>query len=184
MSVEPIRPHDDIALGNAMRHLPLPPPPADAWLRVQRTLSAAPSPRHRDPRQRRWRAVLAFAAVLALAFGLRIWWPAAPGEVSTVNDVPVAESSQAQLLRESAELERWLLALGPGQRDAESLALELPLIDRLQWVDHLLGDPDASALTREVLWRERVGLQQQRVALRRRESLLAASDAALPLGSL
>ncbi|MGQ0798890.1 MAG: hypothetical protein ACT4NL_02100 [Pseudomarimonas sp.] len=150
----------------------------------------------RFTRRQRWLAVAAILALAALIVGSPDAWrapPAAPSEVTEVNtDAPSGrvappselvatgeDSSQAEaLMIESARLQSILSGFGSNGRDAQTLAIELGLVDRMQWIDYLLADPDATAATREVLWRERVQLLTQRVALSQRDSLIAASDAA------
>jgi len=149
----------------------------------------------RRKRSQRLLAVAAIMALAALIVGLPDVWnapPAAPTEiVATSTDAADThkappsliatseDSSQAEaLMAESARLQSILSGSGANVRDAETLAIDLGLVDRLQWIDYVLADPDATAATREVLWRERVQLLTQRVALTQRDSLIAASDAA------
>ncbi len=160
-----------------------------------------PQARRLHPRWglRRGPRLLAMAAVMALAalmVGLPDAWKAPPASpvLSAVVSVAGAnpdlataavpaetgdDNSQTEtLMAESARLQSVLSWTASSGRDAETLALELALVDRMQWIDYLLADPEATAATREVLWRERVELLTQRVALTQRDSLIAASDAA------
>ena len=100
--------------------------------------------------------------------------PATVAPVVAGEDSPQAEA----LMIESARLQSVLGGSAASGRDAETLAIEIALVDRMQWIDYLLVDPEATAATREVLWRQRVELLTQRVALTQRDSLIAASDAA------
>lgn len=151
----------------------------------------------RVKRSLRLLAVAAIMALAALIVGVPAAWkaqPAAPIQSTVVGDgasnaemarpvllvVSGDDSPQAEaLMIESARLQSVLSGSGASGRDAETLAIELALVDRMQWIDYLLADPEASAATREVLWRERVELLTQRLALSQRDSLIAASDAVI-----
>lgn len=187
MSTESNLPHVDDALGRALRALPAGQPPEDGWQRLrmgleqQTRLSAGPSVRARIRRSSRagWSlaATLALAAVLT---GLTSLWPAQEQPLSTaatrdlIEQQPVAKTADDDLLAESARLEAQLNWLSASSQSAESLALDLALVDRLQWVDRLLADAAVTPATREVLWQQRVNLLRQRIGLGQRESLLAA----------
>ena len=163
-------------------------------------LTGLPPRPWRSPwRVQRGHRLLAVAAALALAallLGVPDDWkslPALPINTALVNPVGTApdvaehvlpgatsdENSQTEtLMAESARLQSLLGFTAASGRDAETLAIELALVDRMQWIDYLLADPNATAATREVLWQQRVELLTQRLALGQRDSLIAASDAA------
>jgi len=158
-------------LAAALQALPPPLPAAGGWQRLQSSLQ-----RRQAGRRRVW--ILASAAALA---GVALL-ATAPQPPSGVDPLPtgIAESSAsdeaalAALIDRSTRLEAelgWLEADAPS---AAALAADLDLVERLQWVDLLLSDPQTGAATREVLWRERVELLQRRVALGRHELLLIA----------
>ncbi len=191
MSVEPIAPRASSAeqydpAAQAIRSLPLQQPPSDGWQRLYPALASAvitqqaAMPSTRLARRRtRW---LALAAVLAMA-AITLRWQSAhlptPAGTDTPDAaIPLIASRNDQLIEQSAQLESLLAWMAPGSRTAEALAVDVSLVDRLQWIDYLLTDPQTGAATREVLWSERVELLTQRVALSQRESLVAiAADA-------
>ncbi len=190
MSVEPFEHREEAAIGAALRGLPAVTPPPDGWLRLQaairRDAIAQQRPTPRRISGRRWLPGLALAASLAVAALLLQQLPqgvpepdadpiAEVGAPATATAVATTSTSE-QLIEQSAQLEAVLSWLVAGSASAESLALDLGLVDRLQWIDHLLADPAASAATREVLWRERVDLLRQRVRLNQRDALAANSN--------
>jgi hypothetical protein len=172
------------ALGNALRALAPLTPPVDGWprLRASLPLQTATSPGHRPRRYRQGQRWLALAAALAFCTVLVSrhdrWWPDDGGATTAATQAraaPVTGNSDA-LAEESARLEALLAWIAPGGRSAEALAIDLALIDRMQWVDHLLASPATDAATREVLWRERVALLSRRLLLSEHESLAISGD--------
>jgi hypothetical protein len=171
------------ALGNALRALAPLTPPVDGWprLRASLPLPTAASAGHRPRRYRqgqRWLALAAALALTAVLVSQQHRWSPDNGSATTVAAPAraAAVGNSDALAEESARLEALLAWIAPGGRSAEALAIDLALIDRMQWVDHLLASPATDAATREVLWRERVALLSRRLLLSEHESLAISGD--------
>ncbi len=165
----------EIALEDALRALPLPAPAADGWLRLRVTLARR--------RRRRVAGLLALAASAALAALLVVRpapEPAAEAIVDASAGEDVGDFDVGALVARSAALEAQLAWLDAGGRSADVVAVDLALVERMQWIDRLLAEPDGRPATRELLWRERVRLLDQRLALAGDAALIAAAD--LPHG--
>lgn len=160
-----------IALGDALRALPLATPPGSAWQRLQRQL---PPPR----RARRWPFALALAASIA-AIGLLpaplLTPPAPPVADQSHLAASTADAKVIALQQESAQLEAWLGAIGDGSvRNAEAADASGRIVDRVQWIDALLAAADR-AETRQALWQERVLLLRRLALIEGRSQWLAAA---------
>jgi len=144
----------------ALRDLPVPAPPYSAWPRLQQAL-------RRQQRQRqRQRIGVALAASLALALLVPHWRPGTP---------PARDPILAQLIDESAQLERWLAAQDSDAfASVDAAALRVDITDRLQWIDELLEQPVSTGAARQALWQERVWLLRQLTALNAPAASLAA----------
>lgn len=171
MSVESLSRRRPDPLGEALRALPPQAPPIDAWPRLAASLQR----RHHARRARRM-ALAASVAMLGVLIGVSApRWFTPPVVAPTLSTAPERLDALPALQAESAHLEAMLAWLEPGLRGADALAIDIQLVDRLQWIDRLLADPLASDGTHEVLWRQRVDLLGQRVALSQDESLLAVA---------
>ncbi len=165
----------ELPVGEALRALPLPAPGADGWLRLRLTLARR--------RRRRIAGLLAMAASLALA-ALFVVRPGPEPSTDVIADAPAGDDGReidlVALVARSAALEAQLTWFDAGGRSADLVALDLALVERMQWIDRLLAEPDGQPATRELLWRERVRLLDQRLALAGDAALIAATD--LPHG--
>jgi hypothetical protein len=160
----------EIPLGEALRALPPPVPQADGWLRVRATLARR--------RRRRLGGLLALAASLGLVALLVV--RTGPEQTNLgIAQAPAGSDGPAlevdALVARSALLEWQLAAVDAGGRSADLVAVDLELVERLQWIDRLLGEPAGQAATRELLWRERVRLLDQRLLLAGDAALIAAA---------
>lgn len=150
----------EIPLGEALRALPLPAPPAGGW----QALAA-----RRRARYRRRRVGLALAATLVVGIGIgaSLRWILPPPAPDT--------TALMQLMRESARLEATLAWTGvPVVDTGDSALLDQQLAQRLSFVDLQLTD--AGPADAERLWAERVLLLRQRAQLAQARALLADGD--------
>lgn len=161
---------DGIAIGDALRALPLEAPPRSAWPVLAAHLHAA-------RRRLRWPIALAVAAVLALAavLPLRLLSPDSVDNTSTdASDATPSAAQLAALMGESARLEA-LFALADDDRyaSAPAAALSLDLEDRVRAVDAALAQT-ADPARQRVLWVQRVGLLRELVGFESSRQWLAA----------
>jgi hypothetical protein len=166
---------DGVALGAALRGLPLPVVPPGGWQRMQRRLQ----------QRRRQRVGWALAASLlaALALGLLLPLPfgdeALPPRLATITPVETDLVQLQALLEESARLEALLAWTGHAWVDSgDSAALDSHLAARLQWIDLHLADAPGEVDQQLPLWRDRVLVLRQRARLAQERVLLADRDGA------
>lgn len=145
------------SLGSALRALPVPPVPEQAWQRLAQELPR----RGRTPRAS-WLA----AAALALAAGLgALLLPGRLAPPEPPRAVPQENPWLTELRVESARWDRLLAQLEPSVDSAASAVGQAAIGDRIAMIDLLLGDA-RDAPTREALWSERVLLLRQLYLLR------------------
>lgn len=150
----------DIPLGEALRALPLPQPPAGGWA----MLAARRRARYR---RRRFTLALAASLLVGIGIGASLHWILPPPAADT--------SALLPLMRESARLEATLAWTGaPVVDTGDSALLDQQLAQRLAFVDLQLADADPAAA--ELLWTERVLLLRQRAQLAQARALLADGD--------
>lgn len=165
---------DSIALGEALRALPLESPVRSAWPILAARL---PAPRRRT----RWPYALA-ASLLALLLLPRGLPTATSDEAPTVAASAASQRVElAALMSESARLERLVaVANDDGASSAATAALGLELEDRLHALDAELEanrDP-GQQLT---LWQQRVQLLRNVATLEASRHYLAAEGAGLDI---
>jgi hypothetical protein len=155
---------ESIALGPALRELPLPSPPRDGWPSVIARLQ-----RRRRQRRRALGLALAASLLLAALLPLTLGPPGTPA--------PDAEQQLRQLQQHSATLEALLAWAGPTWVDnGDSALLDHQLAVQLQWIDLQLAElhPGERAQLAGVelpLWTARVALLSQRAALAQARTL-------------
>lgn len=162
MDVGPRGPDRD--LGQALRRLPMAEPLPGGWARMQQSLRAETPVRRRAPHPAWW--ALAASLVFATALPSLLRPPAVPAltDAAPLN-LPSADPGNprlALLQRESALLDQLVAQqLDASAQQADWAALSLQVVERVQWIDSVLGQPGHSEAAQLALWSERVLLLRQ-----------------------
>lgn len=164
-------------LGEALRALPMLDPPPRGWERMRAELRGTSAPR-RAPHPLWWALAASFLLAAVLPLISTTLRDAGPDELSTPNPALVGDPTpgptaapdpEAQRLlalqRESALLDLLVTQrLDSGVQRADFAAVSSQVIERVQWIDTVLGDPaTTSPAAQYALWSERVLLLRQLV---------------------
>lgn len=145
-------PLEPVAIGDALRALPLEAPELSAWPVLQARLQ-----------RRRWHAhwpwALAAAATLAAVMVLPLRDGAPTPDAGPPMPMLADTNPLLELMNESAQLEQLLTALrDPDVGSAQATLIGLEFEDRLAQIDARLTQPGLAEDERLTLWRQRVSL--------------------------
>lgn len=145
-------PADPIAIGDALRALPLETPDRSAWPAIQARLQ-------RPPRRLHWPWALAAAAVLAAVVVLPLQQAGPTPDAPKATPLAVESNPLLELMNESAQLEQLLTALrDPSVGSASDTLIGIEFEDRLAQLDARLAQAGNDPDERLQLWRQRVQL--------------------------
>lgn len=175
--------HTPVAIGDALRALPLDVPPRSAWPAVA-AASHLTAPATHGRRPTRWPYALATAAALALALLLPV-----PGDAPSepASDAALAEGDEGAaaassavdlpaLMQESARLERLIAAVNEDPlQPADALVLGFAFEDELAGIDAALATAPRGSRDAIELWQQRVDILSRYAELQSSRRLLASA---------
>lgn len=179
--------HGDAALGAALRDLPLAAPTASAWPDLERALRESGVVREPAAPRPVVRKRYAFAAALAAGLALFAVWPnrvQTPGSApsgDTPTTLAAATGPSVDGLRdESQRIEGWLRKVSASGMPlgGQDLMAVTEVEDMIGLVDVQLGAVSDTSADAAALWRQRVDLLRDLVAIRTNAYSLAGNGVA------